>query len=307
MSEVTELTVTGLRVLQEVAARGSFTAAAQTLGYSQSAVSRQVALLESTAGAPLFERLPRGVRPTPTGIALLRHAGPVLERLDAAVQELRTMREGLAGRLRLGAFPTAMAGLIPGALARLAEQAPGVAVRLREGGSVAQLRRLRAGRLDVAVIATGAGLDYDLEGLLADRLLSGRPWLAVGLGHRFAERGWATVGELAGERWIVGEPEADGPQFGAWPTLDGPQRVAHAVRDWPARFGLVAAGLGVAVVPGLLAHAAPPGVRIVAVDDPRPQLRTVLAVTAPTRSPAVEAVVGSLRDEAGERERRLAR
>jgi DNA-binding transcriptional LysR family regulator len=307
IGRVSEFTVTGLRLLQEVAAQGSFSAAAAGLGYSQSAVSRQVALLEATAGAPLFERLPRGVRPTPAGIALLRHAGPVLERLDAAALELRTMQEGLGGRLRLGAFPTALAGLVPGALARLAEQAPGIEVRLREGGSVAQLRRLRAGRLDLAVIATGGGLTYDLDGLLADQLLAGRPSLAVGLGHRFAERGWAAVGELAEERWIVGEPDAGGPQFGVWPTLEGPHRIAHAVRDWPARFGLVAAGLGVAVVPSLLANTVPAGVRIVAVDDPRPVVRTVLAVTAPDRSPAVQAVVGALHEAAGDLRRPRAR
>lgn len=294
---VAELTIAGLRVLQEVAARGSFTAAATALGYTQSAISRQVALLEQAAGAELFERLPRGVRPTAAGRTLLGHAGPVLDRLDAAALALRTLEEGLDGRVRVGAFPTALAALVPRALARLTRKHPAVAVRLHEGGSVAQLRRLRAGRIDVAVVAVGGGLEYDLDGLLADHVLDGRPALAVPADHRFAERGWAAVGELADERWVVGAPDRDGPQFGTWPTLDAPQQVAFTARDWPARLGLVAAGLGVAVVPRLLAGVLPPGVRLVEVDDPRPQVRSVLAVTGPERTAEADALVRAIRAE----------
>src|SRR4051812_27389275 len=87
-ARMTELTLLGLRVIQEVAARGSFTAPADALGYPQSAVSRQVAAMEQAAGAPLFERLPRGVRPTGAGHVLLRHAAGLLERVDATTLEL---------------------------------------------------------------------------------------------------------------------------------------------------------------------------------------------------------------------------
>src|SRR5271155_5041535 len=112
-----EFSVTGLRVLCEVASRGSFTAAAGSLGYTQSAVSRQVAGLEAAAGAPLFERAPRGVLLTDAGSTLLVHAVGVLEQLDSAKCELTGLRELTSGRLRVGAFPTAIAALLPRAVA----------------------------------------------------------------------------------------------------------------------------------------------------------------------------------------------
>src|SRR6202042_2079893 len=109
----------------------------------------------------------------------------------------------VAGRVTLGAFPTALADLVPRALSGLAREHPGLVVRLREGGSVAQLRRVRAGQVDVALIARGGGLDYPLEDLAIDGLMVGEPMLAVADGHRLAERGWVGVGELREERWIV--------------------------------------------------------------------------------------------------------
>jgi DNA-binding transcriptional LysR family regulator len=292
-----DLTVVGMRVVREVAARGSFTAAAAALGYTQSAVSRQVALTESAAGAPLFERMARGVRLTAAGTLLLRHITAVLERIDAAELELKGLHDRLESRLTLGAFPTALNALVPRALARIAREHPAVQVRLREGGTPAQLRRVRANRMQVAVVAAGGGLEYELEDLRADRLLEGGPQLAVADDHRFAQRGWVSVGELGDEPWIVGEADDSGPQFGPWPTLEGTPRIAYSVREWSARLGLVAAGLGIAVVPTLIADTLPPGVTSIVVDDPRPLRREVLAVTLPERSRGIEALVSALRVE----------
>jgi molybdate transport repressor ModE-like protein len=109
---------TGLRVLREVAQAGSFSAAAATLGYTQSAISRQIAALEALAGRPLFERGRRGVALTPAGARLLPRAVRVLEELDAARRELAG-EQLAAGPVRLGAFATAAAGLVPKALASL--------------------------------------------------------------------------------------------------------------------------------------------------------------------------------------------
>jgi DNA-binding transcriptional LysR family regulator len=292
-----ELTVVGMRVVNEVAARGSFTAAAAALGYTQSAVSRQVALMEDAVGARLFERMARGVRLTAPGAVLLRHIAAVLDRIDAAELELKGLRDGLEGRLTLGAFPTALNALVPRALARLTGEHPAVQIRLREGGTLAQLRRVRARRIQVAVVAAGGGLEYELGDLLADRLLEGGPQLAVAEGHRFAQRGWVSVGELGDEPWIVGEADDSGPQFGPWPTLGGTPTIAYSVREWPARLGLVAAGLGIAVVPTLISDTLPPGIRLITVDDPRPLRREVLAVTLPERSPGVDALISALRVE----------
>ncbi|MDN5854988.1 MAG: LysR family transcriptional regulator, partial [Actinomycetia bacterium] len=110
---MSELTLSGLRVVFEVARAGSFSAAADRLGYTQSAISRQVAVTERFAGTPLFERHARGVRTTPAGEALVRHAGKVLDMIAAANQELTGMRDRLAGRLAVGGFAAASAVLLP--------------------------------------------------------------------------------------------------------------------------------------------------------------------------------------------------
>ena len=171
-------------------------------------------------------------------------------------------------------------------------------MRIREGGTEAQLRRLRAGRIDVGVIAAGAGLEYDLEDLKFDQLMRGQAHLIVSAEHRFAERGWVNVAELEDERWIVGEADRSGPQFGAWPTLTSDPDIVYTLRDWPGRFGLVAAGLGVAVIPSLLLPALPPRVRALRVEDPQPFRREVLAVTRPDRTPSTQTVIAAMREEA---------
>ena len=288
-----ELTLVGLRVVREVATRGSLTAAAAVLGYTQSAISRQVAATEAAVGSPLFVRRARGVRPTPAGEVLVRHADEVLRRIDSAAQELAGLRDRLAGRLAVDAFPIAQAVLVPRAVALLRAEHPGLAVTVGERSTPAQLRRLRAGRTQVAVIAVGADLpDYDLADLRTAELPVRPLLVGVPAGHRLAARDGLVPADLRHEEWIVGA--GTDPQFGAWPTLAEP-RVAHSVTSWQARFGYVAAGLGLCVVPGLAAEAVPEGVRVLPVDDPRLRPRSVLLVTAETRTPAADAMVAALR------------
>lgn len=264
-----ELTLTGLRVMLEVAQRGSFTAAAEALGYTQSAVSRQIIATEAAVGAPLFERQARGVRPTQSGEALVRHARQVLAHVEAAEQEIAGLRDRIAGRLAVGAYPTAAAALVPRAIARLQRAHPGVTVSLWEAGSPAQLRRLRAGRIEMAVVAIGEGLpDYDFTGLRVEVVRTGRGMgVAVSTDHPLASREQVHVADLAQEAWIVGAGGEGEPQFGAWPTLEDP-RVAYEARGWQTRLGLVAAGLGVSVLPGLAADTVPNGVKWLRVEDP---------------------------------------
>lgn len=297
-----ELTLTGLRVILEVARTGSFSTAAERLEYTQSAVSRQVAVTEKAAGAPLFERHARGVRLTAAGEVLVRHAGRVLDGVAAAGQELAGLRDRLAGRLAVGGFPTATVALLPRAIARLLADHPGLQVQLLEASTPAQLRALRRGRLEVAVLARGEGLPaYDLDGLQVTELPTGRgAGVAVPESHPFAVRGWVELAELASQNWIVGASHGDSPEFGAWPGIAEP-RVSFAVRDWPTRLGLVSAGLGIALVPGIAAAAVPRGVRWVPVRGQGDGLRRQLcAVAAREPSPAARAMVRALEDEAAE-------
>lgn len=295
-----EMTVAGLRVILEVARTGSFSAAAVSLGYTQSAISRQVAATEQAAASPLFTRHARGVRPTPAGEVLLRHAGRVIDSVAAAEQELAGMRDRLAGRLMVGGFPTACAALIPRAMASLRREHPALAVRLLEAPTPQQLRALRRRRLEVAVVAAGAGLpDLDLDALELHKLRSARgAGIAVAEDHQLASRGWVTPDDLTHQPWIVGAGSDGSPEFGAWPEIEEPS-IAYAVRDWPTRLGLVASGLGIALVPGMAADLVPQGVRWIPVRSGTQGLgRTVWAATSNDPSPGAVAMIQALQRHA---------
>ncbi|MEU2420170.1 LysR family transcriptional regulator [Streptomyces sp. NPDC007851] len=295
-----DFTLTGLRVVQAVVDTGSFTAAADALGYTQSAVSRQVAAMEAAAGAALFVRGARGVAPSPAGMMLARRAARALNEIDAVSTDLAGLQDHVTGRVAIAAFPSAAAVLVPRALARLGNDHPGLIVDFGEASSPTQLRQLHAHRIDVAVIGVGPDLPaYDFQGLSRDLLLDGGLLLAVPEHHRFAGRGTVPVTELRDEPWIVGKGLRDDPQFGAWPTIEHP-RIAYAARGWPTRLGLVAARLGIAVLPEVAAAAIPTGVRTVRVDDPAWLGRAVVAVTVRDRSPEVTATVRALRQEAAQ-------
>ena len=296
---MSELTVAGLRVVREIALCGSFTAAARLLGYSQPAISRQVAAIEAAAGYPLFIRETRGVRLTPAGAITVQHAGRILASVDALRQDLAGLGDRLAGRVRLGTYPAAMAVLAPRAVALLRSEHPALDVSLSEAPTPTLLRQLRAGRLGIAVIGVGAGLPgYDLDGLSRQIVLAGRLRVAVPNGHRLARAGIVAAAELAGETWIAGDDSGGDPQFRAWPTIADPA-IGYTVRGWPARFGLVAAGLGICLVPEVAAPSVPAGVTTIGVEDPGWLGRTTLAVTSPEPGPETAAMVDALR-RAGE-------
>jgi DNA-binding transcriptional LysR family regulator len=293
---MTEVTVSGLRVIREIALSGSFTATARLLGYSQPAISRQVAAMEAAAGHPLFIREPRGVRVSAAGAIVVEHAGRILASVDALQQDLAALGDRLAGRVKLGVFPAAMAVLAPRALALLRSRHPGLQVSLSEGATPSLLRQLRAGRLAVAVIGAGAGLPgYDLDGLTRQVVLASQLRVAVPHGHRLAEAAVVPVTELAGETWIAGDDSSGDPQFGAWPTLANPV-ISYTSRSWPARFGLVAAGLGICLVPEVAALSVPAGVATVGVEDPGWPGRMTVAVTRERSSAEAAALMDALRE-----------
>ena len=297
-----ELTLVGLRVVLEVARSGSLTAAAATLGVTQSAVSRQVAATEAAVGAPLFTRRPRGVTLTLAGEVLVRHARSVVGQVSTAELELAGLQDRVAGRLLVGAYPTASAVLVPRAMASVRAAHPALDVQLWESASPAQVRRLRAGRIEVAVVASGGGLpDYDFGGLRAEPLTFGPGvglGVAVGAQHRLAGLRHVRVEDLVDELWVVGAGSDEEPQFGAWPTLSEP-RVVFEARGWQTRLGLVAAGLGISVMPGLAAASVPRGVVWLPVLDPgRARQRQTLVLTALSPGPRAAAMALALHDVA---------
>jgi DNA-binding transcriptional LysR family regulator len=298
-----ELTLVGLRILRAVADRGSFTAAAASLGYTQSAVSRQVAAMEAAAEAPLFERAPRGVRVTEAGRVLLEHAGAVLDQVNAAERDLAGLRTLATGRVRLGAFATSVAALVPRALAAFRARHPGVTVALREGNSGSQVKRIASGSADLAVVGVlpGSALEQDgqvvLEPLMDDPLL-----LAVPLGHRLARRRIVHVDSLADENWVAGSTDLRETLLGAWRWSSWEPDVRYVAREWTAKLGLVAAGLGVTLVPSLAATAVRRDVALLRLRSDQPATRTIVLATRARAdvTPAAAALAETLHETAAE-------
>jgi DNA-binding transcriptional LysR family regulator len=294
--------VAWLEVFREVAARGSLTAAGQALGYTQSTVSRQLSALEQATGAHLFDRLPRGVRLTEEGRCLLAHAEAVLDRMRAARDDLEALRGLEAGRLRVGAFDSADAALVPRAMAVFRAAHPKVALSLVEGSTTVQLERLRNGEVDVAVVSAYPHQTPDTARLELRHLLDDPLLVAFPAGHRLARGGALRLAELAGEGWIEGFPESSETLVEACLAAGFRPRIDFEVRDWTAKQGFVAAGLGLALVPLLAAGATRPDVALRPLHPDDAPVRSVHAATwrGVASPPPVAAFLQCLDATAGE-------
>ena len=260
------LDVRRLRVLAEVADRRSFSEAARALTLTQSAVSQHVAALEREVGATVIERGTRPLELTEAGHALVRHATGIFARLDGAEQELAEIAGRRRGRLRFGSFPTALVTLAPRAFARFRERHSAVRLTVVDDHLQRLVPRLAAGELDLALIYEHEALpelaahDLDRTPLVDD------PFRAVlPAGHRLARRrGRLRLADLAGEPWIGGAAPS------AWFRIvrhacaqaGFEPEIGFASDDHLAVQALVAAGLGVSVVPGLAVAHHLPGVAV---------------------------------------------
>ncbi|MEE4419124.1 LysR family transcriptional regulator [Streptomyces bugieae] len=296
--DFTDVSLTALRVFRAVAEQGTFTAAAASLGYTQSAVSRQIAAIERVAGAELLERRRDGVRLTAAGRVVMRRATVVLDEIDATARELSGL-PGQAGTVRLGWYPSAGAVLLPRALTALRRTAPGIHLVSREGTTPSLVRALRAGSLDLALLAAAPPFrPPDAESPpLELQTLTERPLrLAVPATHPLARGDFVDVTDLRGQRWIASSSSGEDRLMGVWPGLDERPEIVHTARDWLAKLGLVAAGCGLTTVPASLAPAAPPGVRILPVrGGPQEQRRLLLARLPQPPTEQVTHVANALR------------
>jgi DNA-binding transcriptional LysR family regulator len=275
-----DVSLVALRVFREVVERGTLTAAAAALGYTQSAVSRQIAALERAAQAPLLERRRDGVRLTTAGDVVLRHAAAVLAQMDAAERELAGL-PAEAGTVRLGWFSSAGAVLLPGAIAALRRSHPAITVTSREGSTPSLVRALRAGTLDLALLASTPPFrppDAASPPLKLQTLTQRSLCLAVPASHPFARSDSVDVADLRGQRWIASPSAGEEKLMGVWPGLDERPEIAHTARDWLAKLHLVAAGCGLTTMPASLASVVPTGVRVLTVrGGPQEQRRILLA------------------------------
>ena len=290
-----------LRVLHAVSAYGSVTAAAAALGYSAPAVSQQLAALEREVGMRLTERAGRGLELTPAALILVAHTDALLARLEAAEADLAALRDQIAGRVALAAFPSAAASLVPAAWAALAGSAPQVRLDLTEMEPEESLPAVLRGETDVAIAHEYDLLPRPLDPLFERRELLADPVvLAVPASHPLAAESAIPLSDLAGQPFLAPREATSCAEMiqRACARAGFVPRVVARATDFQVLLSLVAAGAGVTLVPGLAARWLPPGVRLVPPAEPVTRRVFTVSRRGGDRKPAVRVVLDALTDAA---------
>jgi len=312
-----------LRVLCEVVSRGSFSAAAESLAYTQSAVSQAIARLEAETGAELVVRDRRGVRPTAAGATLIDHAEAIFAQVQAAEADLDAVLGIRAGRLRVASFPSAGATLMPLAVATFRERHPGVELTLAEGEPEEIGPRLRAGEFDLALLfefpGVGEGQPDDVSagrkseagrraggrltvGLRNVALLEDPMHVALPATHPLAGKLAPRLEDLRDEDWVQTSAVSPCAKHVVRSCLAAgfEPHVTFESDDYETVQGLVAAGVGVALIPRLALTRVHSGI-VVRELAPRSPARKVVAATVPGAgaAPAAKTMVRILVDVAG--------
>jgi molybdate transport repressor ModE-like protein len=296
------LDVRRMRVLREVAQRGSFSAAAEALSFTQSAVSQQIAALEREAGAVLVQRSARGVRLTEAGEALVRHTEAILARLAEAESELEAIAGLRGGRLRLAAFESAGSTLMPLAIAAFRERHPAVELSMALLEPEESLPQLRAGELDLALTFESRTAGDVVDGIALAHLLEDPMYLVLPGDHPLANRRNLHLADLAGEAWIGGPTgcECNRLIFRSCAAAGYDPRIAFETDDYTAVQGFVAAGVGVSLIAELGLTSVRDDIVVRSLGRETP-VRQIYAATLAEgyRSPASQAMLEILHEVAG--------
>ncbi len=295
------LDVRRLRVLREVARHRSLSGAAAALAYTPSAVSQQIGALERELGVRLVVRHARGVALTEEGREMIAHATEILGRLEALEERMRAIHGLRVGRVRLAAFSSAAASIVPRAVVAFRDRYPRIELTLAEMEPDEAFEQLRQREVDVAVVydcariggASSAGIEY--HPLVGDQLYVGLP-----RDHRFAEREVVPLRDLAGEPWVRGvyRGSSGSALAAAFAAAGFEPNVVFRSDDHLAVQGFVAAGLGVAVMPGLTRETLRHDIvaRPLEIDGRRLSREIGAATVTPYPSPAAVAMIGVLQD-----------
>ena len=292
-----------LRVLRAVAEHGSFSAAADALSYTQPAISQQIAALEKRAGTTLVDRTSRGVRLTDAGQVLVEHAEVVIARLAAAEAELDAIAGIRGGRVRLASFPTAGASLLPPAVAVFSDRYPDVELTFVEHEPEEAAQMLRAAELEIAIV-----FEYDAlnpteferfyEGIELHHLVDDPMYLALPRDHPLGRKSRVRLQDVADETWVQetgshswcgGFHEAVCAKAGFSPN------VGFRSDDYNVVQGLIAAGVGISLLPGLALTNVREDIVIRSLGAQAPSRRIAAATLAGRyRSPATGAMLDIL-------------
>lgn len=290
-----------MQVLRAVVTSGSVSAAATNLGYTPSAISQQVSVLEREAGTPLLEKIGRGVRPTPAGTLLAERAGALAELLNDTEAGLADIRAGRTGLLRVSFFQSASVALIPPAVAKFRGQRPDVQLELNllEDNVVGEVAQ---GAADVAIFVVGHDVPQ-ARGVRVIHLIDEPYQVTLPQGHPLCAEACVDLAQLSGESWVHGGL-CPGP---CTESLDeafasagfSPRIALQADSPYSAQ-GFVAAGLGVALLPRLGLDVVHPEVVVRPVRRPEPVRRLYIAVReAVADLPATRTLLSTLFETAG--------
>ena len=303
------LDVRRMRVLREVAVKGSFSAAAESLSFTQSAISQQIAALEREAGTTLVQRSARGVRLTEAGEAVVRHTDAIMARLAEAEAELEAIAGLRGGRLRMAAFESAGATLMPLAIAAFSKQHPAVELSMSMSEPEDCVPLLRSGDLDLAIVFESAVKHAD-DGIHRVHLIEDPMYLVLPRDHPLANRRRVRLADLAGEAWIGGQPDCECNRLisRACAVAGYEPRIAFETDDYTAMQGFVAAGVGVSLIAelGLTTVRDDIVVRDLGRDTPARQIYAATLAEG-YHSPATQAMLEILREIAAGYESRRSR
>ena len=272
-----------LRALRALREHGTITATAATLHLTPSAVSQQIAALSRSVGVPLLIRQGRLVHLTPQALVLLGHAELLQAQLERARADLSEQAEGQVGRLMIGAFATAISGLVAPALAELSAVRPRLEVMVREMQAPECFTRLDSGELDLAVTVDWRDAPHRGDPRYARRDLLRDPLdVALPATHPLAGRPLVRLDDLAEQPWITGAPGSPCAEvaLAACAAAGFNPKIRHVTEDWSAVIALVRTGAGVALIPRLALPTRPQGIVIRALGRHGPARRVFAAVRA---------------------------
>jgi DNA-binding transcriptional LysR family regulator len=289
-----------LRTFAEVAQRGSFSAAAEALAFTQPSVSRQIASLETEVGAKLLERDARQVRLTQEGELFLGHVEAVLGRIDVAQAELQALGELDGGCLRMCAFSSANASLVPRAFGLFTARYPKVQLLLAQERPGEEIAHLRAGELDLALL-TSEDVDPEdpPEGVELIRVLEDELYLAIPRGHRLEGRKRLSLGDLEGEIWIEGShPDCLGMLEELSHAIGHEPNIGFYCDDWTGKQALVGAGMGVMLLSSLAAETVRSDIVVMRLPRALPPRVIYAVVPDGYRAPAADEMIACLKQVA---------
>ncbi len=291
-----------LEALVAVHRTGSVSAAAAELHYGQPTISHHLRRLEAETASVLLQRVGRGVRLTPDGVRLAERGEEILGLLTRAGEELHAATSLQAGRVRLAAFPSAAATLVPDAIARLAVHAPDLTLELVEAEPPEAGDLLRRGTVDLALTFGYDAADQttvpEPDGVVSEPLFDD-PLVLVVAGDCRRPRGGDRIDQHASSRWVTGCERCRSELVTLCEQAGFAPDIGFASDDYVAVQALVASGFGVSILPSLALRAhLHPGVRITELDDAVRRVR-LSTYGRPPRPAAVEAVADVVREVSG--------